>query len=114
MAKSKSPAGMGGMNMNAMLKQAQKMQSDIETARRELDDQEYEFSSGGGMVIARASGKNEIIGLEIKPEVIDPEDAEMLSDLVLLAVNGALKAARDDAEAAMSRISGGMDMPGLF
>ena len=80
MAKGRMPAmgGMGGMNMNAMLRQAQKMQENMEKTRLELDAREYEFSAGGGAVNAKVNGKKELLALDIKPEVIDPEDAEML------------------------------------
>lgn len=114
MAKNKFPPMGGGMNMNSMLRQAQKMQADMEKTRSELDSREYEFSSGGGAVSVTVNGKFELNKINIAPDVIDPEDAEMLSDLVLLAVNGAIKAARDDAESTMNRISGGMNMNGLF
>ena len=113
MAKNRIPS-MGGMNMNAMLRQAQKMQSDMENARRELDEKEYEFTSGGGEVCAVVNGKFECVKLTISPDVIDPEDADMLADLILLTVNGAVRAAREDAEKTMSRVSGGMNMGGLL
>lgn len=113
MAKNRIPP-MGGMNMNAMLRQAQKMQSDMENARRELDEKEYENASGGGEVKAVVNGRFECVSLTISPDVIDPEDAEMLSDLILLTINGAIKAAREDAEKTMSRLSGGMNMGGLL
>ncbi len=119
MAKGRMPAmggmgGMGGMNMNAMLRQAQKMQENMERTRAELDAKEYEFSAGGGAVVAKVNGKKELTFLDIKPEVIDPEDAEMLSDMILAAVNGALKLATDDGEAEMRKITGNMGMPGMF
>ena len=113
MAKNKIPP-MGGMNMNAMLRQAQKMQADMENARRELDEKEYSFASGGGEVQVVVNGKLECVKLTIAPDVIDPEDAEMLSDLILLTVNGAIRVAREDAEKTMNRLSGGMNMGGLF
>ena len=113
MAKNRIPP-MGGMNMNAMLRQAQKMQSDMENARRELDEKEYEFASGGGEVHAVVNGKFECVKLTISPEVIDRDDADMLADLVLLTINGAVRAAREDAEKTMGRVSGGMNMGGLF
>lgn len=113
MAKNRIPP-MGGMNMNAMLRQAQKMQADIEKARQDLDTKEYEFTSGGGEVKATVNGKFECVKLIISPDVIDPEDAEMLADLILLTINGAVRTAREDAEATMSRVSGGMNMGGLL
>ena len=116
MAKGRMPAmgGMGGMNMNAMLRQAQKMQENMEKARAELDAKEYEFSAGGGAVTAKVNGKKEVLALDIKPEVIDPEDAEMLADMVIAAVNGALTEAAKDAEEQMKKLTGGMSMPGMF
>ncbi len=113
MAKNKIPS-MGGMNMNAMLRQAQKMQADIEKARQDLDAKEYEFASGGGEVKATVNGKFECVKLSISPDVIDPEDADMLADLILVTINGAIHAAREDAETTMNRVSGGMNMGGLL
>lgn len=113
MAKNRIPP-MGGMNMNAMLRQAQKMQADMEKTRAELDAKEYEFTSGGGEVTAVVNGKFECLNLDIQPDVIDPEDAEGLSDLILLTINGAIRAAREDAEKSMNRVSGGMNMGGLL
>lgn len=114
MAKNKMPPMMGGMNMNAMLRQAQKMQADMEKTRQELDEREYEFASGGNEVKVTVNGKLEVINLEISADVIDPDDAEGLSDLIMLTVNGAIKTAREDAEKAMNRYTGGMNMGGLL
>ena len=100
-------AGMGGgMNMN-MIKQAQKMQ-------QELQEKEYEAKAGGGVVIATVNGKHELKNLVIDPEAVDPDDVEMLQDMVMAAVNEAMRAA--DAEAAnnMSRLTGGLNLGGLF
>lgn len=113
MAKNRAP-NMGGMNMNAMLRQAQKMQSNIESTRKELDEKEYEHSSSGGEVKVTINGKYECLRLDISPDVIDPEDAEMLSDLILLTINGVIKLAREDADKVMGRVSGGMNMGGLL
>lgn len=106
MARPKMP--MGGMNMNAMLRQAQKMQADIENARAQLEEKEYEFSAGGGAVKARVSGKHELVSLEILPDAIDPDDAEMLCELICSAVNGALAAAKDDEQSTLGRFTGAM------
>ena len=105
--------GMGGMNMN-MLKQAQKMQQDMMKMQQELQEKEYEAKAGGGMVSATVNGKHELVGLEINPEAVDPDDVEMLQDMVMAAVNEAMRTA--DAEAAnnMSRLTGGMNLGGLF
>jgi len=113
MAKGRGMPPMGGMNMNSMIRQAQKLQDDMERTRNELDAKEYEFTAAG-VVTAKVSGKKELLALTISPETVDPEDVEMLSDTIVAAVNGALKAASDDAEGAMKRLTGGMNMPGLF
>ena len=83
--------GMGGMNMNKMLKQAQKMQEDMAKAQKELEEKEVEASVGGGAVTVKVNGKKELVSISIKEEVVDPDDVEMLEDLVLSAVNEALK-----------------------
>ena len=103
----------GGMNMN-MIKQAQKMQQDMLRMQQELQEKEYEAKAGGGMVIATVNGKHELKNLVIDPEAVDPDDVEMLQDLVLAAVNEALRTANDTMEREMSKLTGGMSMPGLF
>ena len=100
----------GGMNMN-MLKQAQKMQQDILKRQQELQEKEYSAFAGGGMVTAVVTGKHELKDLTIDPEAVDPEDVEMLQDLVLAAVNEALRAADADAASSMSQLTGGMNLP---
>ena len=106
--------GMPGGNMQQMLKQAQKMQEKLAKVQEELEAREYEASAGGGMVTATVNGKHEVVGIEIKPEAVDPDDVEMLQDMVIAAVNEAMRAA--DAEAAnnMSRLTGGLNLGGLF
>ncbi|HCA28795.1 MAG TPA: YbaB/EbfC family nucleoid-associated protein [Ruminococcaceae bacterium] len=104
----------GPGNMQSMLKQAQKMQEDMAALQEALDAREYSASSGGGAVTATVTGKHNITKLEIKPEVVDPEDVEMLADLVMAAVNEAIRQAAENSEAEMSKISGGLSMPGLF
>lgn len=104
----------GPGNMQGMLKQAQKMQEDMAALQEELDVREYSASSGGGAVSATVDGKHKVTKLEIKPEVVDPEDVEMLADLVMAAVNEAIRQAAETSEAEMSKISGGLSMPGLF
>ena len=106
MAKPKMP--MGGMNMNAMLRQAQKMQADIETTRAELDERVYTFTSGGSAVMVKINGRHEMLSVQIEPDAIDPEDAEMLCELIATAYNGALAAAKDDEQKTLGRFSGGM------
>ncbi len=107
--------GFGGGNMGNLMKQAQKMQKDMQKMQEELQDKTVEASAGGGAVTVVASGKKEIIEIKIKPEVVDPEDVEMLQDLVLAAVNEALRKADDMVNSEMSKITGGLGgMPGLF
>ena len=100
---------MGGMNMN-MVKQAQKMQQQMLQMQQEMETKEYEAAAGGGMVTAAVNGKHELMRLEIKPEAVDPEDVEMLQDLVVSAVNEALRQAGDAMEKGMSGLTGGLDL----
>jgi len=112
--------GMGG-GMGNLLKQAQKMQQQMVKAQEELADLEVTASSGGGMITVRANGKQEVLSIEIKPEAVDPEDVEMLEDLVLAAVNEALRQAATTASDHMAKVTGplqgmmppGMNMPGF-
>ncbi len=104
---------MGG-NMNKMMKQVQKMQQDMVKLQEELGNRTVESTAGGGVVKVVANGKNEIISVEIKPEAVDPEDVEMLQDLILAAVNEALKKAQDMVSQEMGKLTGGMKIPGLF
>jgi len=103
---------MGG-NMNKMMKQVQKMQQDMMKLQEELANRTVESTAGGGVVRVVANGKNEVTAIEIKPEVVDPEDVEMLQDLVLAAVNEALKKAQDMASQEMGRLTGGLKIPGM-
>lgn len=105
---------MGGMaNMNNMIRQAQKMQADMEKMQSELEQKSYSAKAGGGMVEAIVSGKKELTKLNINPEAVDPEDVGMLEDLILLAVNEALRLANEDATNNMGKITGGLNMGGL-
>ena len=110
------PKGMGGGpgNMQAMLRQAQKMQEDVARVQQELEEKEYSASAGGGAVRATVNGKHTLTALTIDPQVVDPDDAEMLADLVMAAVNEAQRAAAKDAEEKMGAITGGMNLPGMF
>ncbi|MBQ6706899.1 MAG: YbaB/EbfC family nucleoid-associated protein [Clostridia bacterium] len=114
--KARLPQGMGGGpgNMQAMLRQAQKMQEDAAALQQELEEKQYSATAGGGAVKATVNGKYEIVDLVIQPEVIDPEDAEMLTDLVIAAVNEANRQAAEDAQQQMARVTGGLQMPGMF
>lgn len=97
----------GGMNMNALMKQAQKMQADIAKLQEDLENREYTATAGGGAVTAVVKGKA-LLSLSISPEVIDPEDSEMLSDLILAAVNSALKESEETSAREMGKLTGGM------
>ena len=104
----------GGGNMNQMLKQAQKMQEDMATLQADLESREYTATSGGGMVEVTVDGKHNIKRLKINPEIIDPDDAEMIEDLVTVAVNEAISNAAKTAEEEMGAITGGLNLPGMF
>ena len=104
----------GGMNQAAMMKQAQKMQQEMLRMQQEQETETYTAKAGGGMVVATVNGKHELVNLEIKPEAVDPDDVEMLQDMIIAAVNEAMRAADADAAANMSRLTGGMNLGGLF
>ena len=110
------PKGLGGgpQNMNAMIKQAQKMQEDMEALQAELDEREYDISAGGGVVNLKINGKKEVLSIDIKPEIVDPDDIETLSDILVAAVNEAIKRVDETNNAEMSKITGNMSVPGLF
>ena len=114
--KARLPKGVGGGpgNMQSMIKQAQQMQEEMGKLQEELDVREYTVTAGGGAVTAVVDGKHIVKKLEIKPEVVDPEDVDMLAELVMAAVNEAIRQAVDTSEAEMSKITGGINMPGLF
>ena len=114
--KANIPKGMGGGpgNMQAMLRQAQKMQEDAQRIQAELEATEYSATAGGGAVSATVNGKHELVALTIHPDVVDPDDAEMLADLVMAAVNEAGRNAAKDSEQKMGAVTGGMNIPGLF
>ena len=114
MAKGGFRGGYGGNQMN-MMRQAQKMQQDFLKMQEELEASSFEFTAGGGAVKATVSGTRQFSAIEIDPEVVDPEDVEMLQDLILAAINGALKMADDKTSESMSKLQGGMGgFPGLF
>ncbi len=108
---SRGLGGMGGGNMNNMIRQAQKMQQDMMKAQEELEAKSYEASAGGGVVKAVVSGKKEVVSVTIDPEAVDPEDVEMLQDLLVAAVNEALRMANEDAASQMSKLTGGLNLP---
>ncbi|WP_101773765.1 YbaB/EbfC family nucleoid-associated protein [Peptostreptococcus faecalis] len=101
----------GGMNMNNLLKQAQKMQEDMQKSQAELESKEIEASVGGGAVVVKVNGKKEIVDMTIKPEVVDPDDIEMLQDLIISAVNQAIRDIEEMQKSQMSKLTGGMNLP---
>lgn len=104
----------GGGNMNSMIKQAQKMQEQMLKAQQEIEETVLEASSGGGMVTVKANGRKELLEIKIKPEAVDPDDVEMLEDLVMVAVNDAMSKADALSQDKMGALTGGMNIPGLF
>ncbi len=102
----------GGMNMN-MIKQAQKMQSDMLKMQEDLEKAEYTATAGGGVVTAAVSGKRELVSLAIEPDAVDPDDVEMLQDLIIAAVNEALRKAETSASEGMAKLTGGLNLGGL-
>ena len=104
----------GGMNQAAMIKQVQKMQQDMIRMQEEHESKIYSAAAGGGMVKAEVNGKNEIVSLEINPEAVDPDDVEMLQDMVIAAVNEALRTAETDKNNNMARMTGGLNLGGMF
>ena len=114
--KANIPKGMGGgpQNMQAMLRQAQKMQEDMAAKQEELDAREYDISAGGGVVNVKINGKKEILAIDLQPEIVDPDDIETLSDILVAAVNEAIKRVEDTNSTELNKITGSMSMPGLF
>ena len=114
MAKNRFRGMPGGMNQSAMLKQAQKMQQEMLRMQQEQENKTFTASAGGGMVSATVNGKHELVSLTIKPEAVDPDDVEMLQDTVIAAVNEAMRSADNEAANNMSRLTGGLNLGGLF
>lgn len=116
MAKGGFRGGMGGgMNMNMnMVKQAQKMQQDMLKMQEEMESKEYEATVGGGVVKAVVNGKHEVLSISIAPEAVDPDDVEMLQDMIVGAVNEAMRKADTEASQNLSRLTGGLNLGGLF
>ena len=104
----------GGMNQAAMMKQAQKMQQEMLRMQEEMENKTYTAAAGGGMVTAEVSGKHQLVNLTIKEEAVDPEDVDMLQDMIIAAVNEAMRTADNDAANNMSRLTGGLNLGGLF
>lgn len=105
--------GMGGGNMNNLLKQAQQMQRKMAEMQEEIEKSEFVASSGGGAITVTVNGKNEILDMKINKEVIDPDDAEMLQDLIITAVNEAMRSAKEASNSEMSKLTGGLNIPGF-
>ena len=110
------PKGMGGgmQNMQSMIRQAQKMQEDMAAKQEELNAREYDVSAGGGVVNVKINGKKEILSIDLKPEIVDPDDIETLSDILVAAMNEAIKRVKDTNNAELNQITGPMNLPGLF
>lgn len=103
----------GGMgNMNNMIKQAQKMQKDMMKVQEELEQRQIEASAGGGAITVVVTGKKELVSIKIKPEVVDPDDVELLQDLILAAVNEAIRQAEEMVSSEMGKLTGGLGLPG--
>jgi len=105
--------GMPG-NMNNLMKQAQKMQQDLLKMQQEMEEKQYEATAGGGVITAVVSGKRELVRVTIDPEAVDPDDVEMLQDMVVAAVNEAMRKAEADSAQNMSKLTGGLNLGGLF
>ena len=115
MAKGGFPRGMGGgANMNQMIKQAQKMQEQMLKMQEEMEAKTYEATAGGGAVKVTVDGKRELTEVIIDPEVVDPDDVEMLQDLIIAAVNEGMRKVDADSSAQLGSITGGLNIPGLF
>ena len=110
------PKGMGGgpQNMQAMIRQAQKMQEDMAALQEDLDAREYEIKAGGGVVAVKINGKKEILSIDIQPEIVDPDDIETLSDILVAAVNEAIKRVETVNAEEMDKVTKGLNMPGMF
>lgn len=114
--KARLPQGMGGgpQSLNAMMRQAQKMQADMESKQQELQAKEYDISAGGGAVQIKINGKKELLSLQISEAIVDPEDIETLQDILIAAFNEAIKTVEAESADEMGRIAGSLNIPGLF
>ena len=106
--------GIPGGNMQQLMRQAQKMQQQMMQMQQELDAREYEGTAGGGAVACKVSGKRQLLSLTIQPDAVDPDDVEMLQDMIMAAVNEAMRTASETSEREMSKLTGGMNLGGLF
>ncbi len=109
------PKGMGGgpQNMQALLRQVQKTQEEVAAKQEELDAREYDITAGGGVVSVKINGKKEILAIDLKPEIVDPDDIETLSDILVAAVNEAIKRVEDTNSSEINRITGQVSVPGI-
>ena len=113
--KARLPKGYGGpSDMGALARQAQKMQEQMAETTAQLEETTYTATAGGNAVEATVKGTMEVTEIKLQPEVVDPEDTEMLADLVMAAVNEAIRQAVDTSEAEMGKVTGGMNIPGMF
>ena len=113
--KAKLPKGMGGgpTNMQSMIKQAQKMQEDMTALQEDIDAREYEVKAGGGVVTVKINGKLEVLSIDVAPEVVDPDDIETMTDIIVAAVNEAIKKVNETNSEEMGKITGGLNVPGI-
>lgn len=112
--KARLPEGYGKQSRNQMLEKLNKMQADMEAMQEELNNKEYTATSGGGMVEATVNGKHRVLSVVIKPEVCDPDDTDMLGDLVAAAINTAIDNAAKDYDESMGQLTGGLNIPGIM
>ena len=111
--KARMPQGYGKPDMNSLMRQAQKMQEQMKAKQEELEATEYTGSASGGLVSVVMTGKHQVTSVSIKPEAVDPDDIEMLEDLIAAAVNSAVAAVDKDSDEEMARMTGGMNIPGI-
>ncbi|MBQ1235158.1 MAG: YbaB/EbfC family nucleoid-associated protein [Oscillospiraceae bacterium] len=112
--KARLPKGYGPQNQAQMMKQIQKMQEDMARVQKEIEETEYDISSGGGVVNLKITGKKEVTEITLAPEIVDPEDIEMLQDLLMAAVNEAIRKVEEDSAARMEAVTGGINLPGFM
>lgn len=114
MAKGRNVGFPGGGNMGNMMKQVQKMQKDMERVQSELELKEFEITAGGGAIKVKVNGKKELLDIKLDEAIVDPDDVEMLQDLIIAAINEAMRTADSEVNKEMSKLTGGMNIPGLF
>ena len=114
--KARLPAGMGGgpQNQRDLMRKAQKMQEDLAAKQAELEEREFTATSGGGVVEVVMNGKKELKALNIKPEIVDPDDIEMMQDVIMAAVNEVIRQVEDTTNSELGKITGSLSIPGLF